>query len=151
LWLGGRMGRPSGKGYGSFRFRGKNRGTYRVAWLLVHGVIPKGMCVCHYCDNPICVRPSHLFLGSQQDNLSDMRKKKRSRGPDMKGTKHPAAKLVEADALAIRAAFSSCEPFDGDRWRVTNGLILRRKLAKKYGVTLSTIDFVLRRRTWSHV
>lgn len=65
------------QGYGYFRFDGKMMKAHRMAWLLVHGEIPEGMLVCHTCDNPSCVNPEHLWLGTNQDNQNDMNAKGR--------------------------------------------------------------------------
>lgn len=67
-------------GYGAFYFEGQNQGAHRVAWLLVYGEIPGGQAILHRCDNMLCVRPSHLFLGTQTDNMRDMVLKGRQRG-----------------------------------------------------------------------
>lgn len=67
------------KGYGIIGKDGRNQYAHRVSWELHTGVIPKGLLVCHHCDNPKCVRPDHLFVGTHQDNLRDMSRKGRGR------------------------------------------------------------------------
>ena len=66
-----------GEGYGSFWLYGKNRSAHRVAYQISVGQIPEDMYICHSCDNPLCVNPDHLWLGTQAENLQDMRDKGR--------------------------------------------------------------------------
>ena len=69
----------TGNLYGQFRIRGKELRAHRLAWQFAFGPIPKGLNVLHSCDNPPCVRPDHLFLGTQLDNIHDMMRKGRAK------------------------------------------------------------------------
>lgn len=89
LWTAG----TDGKGYGQFRIRlGLKTKAHRFSYELAHGPIPKadegyhGWCVLHRCDNPACVRPEHLMLGTHQDNMRDMWQKGRCKMPPQKQT-----------------------------------------------------------------
>lgn len=66
-------------GYGQIRIPGQSWSAHRLAWTLTHGNIPSGNYVCHSCDNPRCVNPEHLFLGTATDNNRDMARKGRLR------------------------------------------------------------------------
>lgn len=70
-------GAVNNKGYGVFRINGKNYYAHRIAHEIFKGTIPDGLLVCHHCDNPPCVRPDHLFIGTISDNARDMVSKKR--------------------------------------------------------------------------
>jgi hypothetical protein len=73
LWTGA----PAQWGYGQFGMANKHWLAHRVSWFFHNGPIPDGMFVCHRCDVPLCVNPDHLFLGTHQDNMDDMRAKRR--------------------------------------------------------------------------
>lgn len=120
-----------GKGYGAFRME-KMEQAHRASWLLHHGPIPDGMCVCHKCDTPLCVNPSHLFLGTNLDNMRDRDRKGRAAKRD--GEKCGTSKLTEADVMAIRVAGG-----------------LHREIAASFGVSRETVGEIRRGVTWKHV
>jgi hypothetical protein len=88
-------------GYGTF---GRpTTTTHRIAWQLTNGPIPEGMFVCHKCDNPPCVNPAHLFVGTQQDNLRDMWSKGRAEATRQAGKRNMVAALAALTAEQRRA------------------------------------------------
>lgn len=95
-WLGAR----DNHGYGSFCVQKRLRRAHRVAYVLIHGSIPHGLYVLHRCDNPGCVRPDHLWLGSGDDNDADRDAKGRNRPPY--GERNGFTKLTNRDADEIR-------------------------------------------------
>lgn len=120
-------------GYGTFRLSGKIRKAHRVSYELSHGPIPDGMHVCHRCDVPACVNPSHLFLGTHADNMADMAAKGRATPP--KGAEHHSAKLTEVQVVYIR-------------WLFASGLMKQRQLAESFGVSRGLIGHISQRRKW---
>lgn len=92
------------RGYGRFSLGGKQVGAHRVSWELHHGAIPSGLAVLHRCDNPPCVRPDHLFLGTLVDNIRDMIRKGRDR--KARGIGNGRAKLTDEEVAAIRSEVS---------------------------------------------
>lgn len=130
-----------GNGYGRIRYKGRQEGAHRVAWMLVNGDIPKGMMVMHSCDNPLCVRVDHLSLGSLQENVQDMVRKGRAsrQGPSApaKGERNGSAKLTAMDVVRIR-----------DYHREGLGI---KELANRYGVTDTNIRNIINHKTWKHI
>lgn len=93
------------KRYGCFRVVSNKsmQQAHRVAWTLVVGPIPTGLCILHRCDNPRCVNPDHLFLGTQRDNIRDMdQKDRRNVERRIWGEKHHSAKLTDRQVIQIR-------------------------------------------------
>ena len=121
-------------GYGQF-FDGGQVRAHRVSWLYHNGDIPENALVCHHCDNPGCVRPDHLFLGTPADNTMDMVRKGRARGAV--GSAHPRAKLTEKDIPRIRDMLR-CGARNVD-------------IGKWFGVSAENISGIKHNRIWRHV
>jgi hypothetical protein len=113
-------------GYGTRGFSGKNALAHRVSWVLHRGPIPDGLHVLHRCDNPACVNPDHLFLGTHADNMQDMVRKGR--------VKSGMAKLDMDKANEIRQLRKS---------GMTSAAVGRR-----YGVSDGNVRMVWENRIW---
>lgn len=126
------------KGYATIRVLRRPHGqslASRVSYSLFRDAIPAGIFVCHSCDNPMCVNPMHLFLGTQADNMADMKRKGRQRS--VVGEESKFAKLTEADVVEIRR-----------RYRGGESPIV---IGKDYGVTYNAVFLVATGRAWKHV
>jgi len=123
-------------GYGHARFRGKTEAAHRVAWRVFRGPIPEELNVLHQCDNRRCVRPDHLFLGTQLDNMRDMFAKGRQH--DRSGENSGRAKLTEYAVKQIRLWYAE-------------GEVTRAQLSAWYGVSTSTINDILNRKLWNKI
>ena len=128
-------------GYGRFRVNGKLELAHRASWEIHNGLIPEGeghhgTCVLHRCDFRSCVNPRHLFLGTNQDNMDDMKKK--GRNHQNQGESHPMSKLTEKTVRMIRKYFDA-------------GGCSHDWLAQVYGVDKSNIGLIVRRQTWRHI
>lgn len=122
------------KGYGQIRHNGKTMLVHRVAYELITGEEPNGVLL-HTCDTPLCCNPKHLTVGTQLDNLQDMRNKGRGvNPPHVPGEKCGMSKLTDTKVKEIRSSS-----------------LTQRQLATIYGVSQPTIGKILRRETWRHV
>lgn len=102
----------------------------RLIFERTYGPIPRGISVCHACDNPLCINPEHLFLGTQADNVKDRDMK----GRTSKGSNHYKAKLTEKDVKMIRRSHR-------------NGM----ELAKMFGLHHSTVYAIINHTSWKSV
>lgn len=110
LWTGGAT-----RGYGCVPVEGKHQRSNRVSWVMANGPIPDGLYVCHHCDVTLCVRPSHLFLGTMADNVADMVSKGRSQGQKKTHCKH--GHPFDAENTRIRTNGNrACRACDKVRW-----------------------------------
>lgn len=118
-------------GYGVFSYEGKPMQAHRVSWEIYVGSKPDNMCVLHRCDNPGCVNPAHLFLGTRTDNAND----RDNKGRVQHGEKHYNAKLTEAKVIEIRSRYAA-----GER---------QCDMACEYGVDPAAISLIVNRHTWA--
>lgn len=93
LWTAGK----NSDGYGVFKLDGKSVGSHVVSYVLANGDVPNGIEVCHTCDNPPCVHPDHLWLGTRKDNAQDSALK----GRNSHGEKHHTSKLSDVQVQQI--------------------------------------------------
>lgn len=135
-WL--RSGASAGpSGYAVFRRARHGAMVYahRYSWETAYGAVPQGLNVLHRCDTPRCVRPDHLFVGTQQDNVDDMMAKGRDGPrPVFRGSEHPEAKLTEEMVRRIRR-----DERPAKAW------------AAELGVTTTCVYHARNRKTWRHV
>lgn len=126
------------KGYGQFSDRnyyagGKTRGAHRWSWEFTYGDIPDGLFVCHRCDNPGCVRPDHLFLGTNSDNQRDSVAKGRAQ---RRGEQARHVKLNEMQVRVIRRL---------------EGVLSIKKIAKIFDTAPTNVWHIQKRQNWAHI
>lgn len=120
-------------GYGCIREGNKTLYAHHVAWRMHFGDISSGMCVCHTCDNPACVNPAHLWLGTHAENMADKVRKRRQQHGEAKF----GSKLRVEQVHAIREAYT------GVRGQ-------QKALAEQYGVSNNTIRAIVFGRKWKN-
>lgn len=127
-------GSKSKKGYGLFDARCGESRAHRVSWMFSFGNVPNGVFVLHSCDNPSCVNPNHLFLGSAKDNTQDMIRKSRD---SLIGSKNSQAKLSEVSIVEIKTLYQS-------------GISIS-KISSLFNVVYETIWDIVNGNTWKHI
>lgn len=173
IWTGAK----SPKGYGFFKVKKRMLKAHRVGYFLATGVYPLDKFCLHTCDVPSCVRNSHIFLGSQQDNIDDMRRKGRAPVGDKHGRRtHPeviprgddhwSRKQPERWAKVIEAANSSPNRARGERMgmaKMTDAKVIelrklyaegnhkRRELMDMFGIKATAMYSIIKRETWKHL
>lgn len=172
-WMAGRLW----VGYGMFCLRGKTKRAHRVAWEIANGEIPSDLCVLHRCDNPSCVNPAHLFLGTSADNTRDMVAKHRQAAGDRHGShlhperwargerhgskSHPerlargdrSGARLHPDTIARGSQQGHAKLTEADVANILNLASTLRdgKIAERYGVSRTAIYAIRRRKSWLHV
>lgn len=121
-------------GYGAISRGDTEARSHRVAWELIYGPIPNDLHVCHHCDEPGCINPAHLFLGTAAENRADAARK----GRLPRGEHHYSARLTSNQVLFIREEYA-------------RGKTTHRRLGTRFNVDHATIGNIIRRETWRHI
>ncbi len=129
-------GHIGSNGYGQIKAFGRMVSAHVFAFTLYKGPVPDNLQVLHSCDNPSCVNPHHLFLGSHADNVSDKCKKGRGRFRPHLGSKNGCSKLTEEQVKEIREL---------------KGRVIQTVMAERYGVSQALISLILLKKGWKHV
>lgn len=123
-------------GYGRFQIGKRGYLAHRVSWRIYRGEIPEGMCVMHKCDNPCCVNPKHLSIGTLSDNAVD--KVEKGRANPACGEQQHNSKLKRHEVIEIRMFYEV-------------GGFSQAELGDIYGVRRRTINGIVRRQSWKHL
>lgn len=135
LWIGCK----DKDGYGIIRVNSRGKRATHIAVNLCGKVVPKGMQVCHTCDNPSCVKPKHLFIGTRSDNMQDAKRK--GRNYVKHGELCNFSKLTATTVLKIRRRYEEAEPYRG----------LFRAIAEEFGISRYQAYKIIKRQQWKHV
>lgn len=130
LWT----GTKNNKGYGRLTYQSKQFSAHRIAYELEHGPIEDGLFVLHSCDNPLCVNPNHLSLGTQLENMRQASDRGRCKPPKIHGESHHHTKLSVNDVLKIRQDNRTLS-----------------KIAADYCMSVSGIWSIKARKSWGHI
>jgi|WetSurMetagenome_2_1015567.scaffolds.fasta_scaffold29718_5 hypothetical protein len=128
-------------GYGRMTFKGKKYAAHRLSRIVNNGEIPYNLYVLHKCDNPSCVNPDHLFLGTQQDNIDDCRNKGRANTSHnfkkIYGSSNGSSHITEQDVLNIRLRYDKG--------------VQQKILANQFGIGRATVWAIVHRHSWTHI
>lgn len=135
LWEGANAGNVKGQRYGViYMGRGKRLLAHRASWMLHRGTIPDGLNILHKCDNPACVNPDHLFVGTQQENIADMKRKGR------------ADRVGKAFGEDIGSCKLTGEQVD--QIRLLDASMRRCDIAEMFGVSRGNVTMICQGKTW---
>ena len=123
-------------GYGHLNIKNKTTRITRFSWIIHNGKIPNGLCALHRCDNPKCVNPSHLFLGTQEDNIKDMINKKRDNKAKQKGENNGMHKLTLNEVKEIRKLYNKKQ-------------LTGKQIGKIFNVHQVTISRICNNKNWN--
>jgi len=154
-------GVPKINGYAQHSIRCRNLAAHRIAWQIIHGPIPNTLCVCHRCDNRRCCNPSHLFLGTNAENMADAVAKGRMASGDRSGPRLYPERLLRGIELSKRFKPRNGERNSAAKLSGTQVLEIRRRrclgrettiaLGREYGVSPSMIGHICSGRAWTHL
>jgi hypothetical protein len=123
-------------GYGMLsHHRGKQIRAHRASYEFHVAKIPAGLLVCHSCDNPSCINPAHLFVGTSKENTHDMLRKKRR--PVLRGENHPSAKLTNDQVNQIKQLRSENRPL--------------KDIANQFNISFQTVSSIAKGTTWNSI
>ena len=130
-------GRLRPDGYARVGYKGGRCLVHRLSWILHYGEIQDGMDVLHTCDNPPCVNPNHLFLGTHLENMQDRDSKGRGKIPRISGSRHWNSSLHEGDVRVIRDLHA-------------NGC-MQKHICEFLGIASGVVSEIVNRKAWKHV